>query len=749
MRILTLELVNIKIYDKLELNFDDGVTAIVGSNGSGKSTILESISYMLFNEIPYSQKEFVKEGHQSGYIELSMDTGNYYITMRRGVGKGQYIEMDVMDITSAPTNEDETVTYNSIKEVYDFLQEEVFGVEIPIELLSRELIAIPQGFLVTRFLDTPTQRKNIFDKVMGVEEWKELSIYIREIAHLGEIRYNNMENDYAKADGEITTLERIVGELPEKEKVLDDLSNEIERIQVESNRIQDNLDKSKALVQQSQDLEKAEQSRSIMVEQTKADQSKYDAMRLQLKELGITDSDISIKTKIMSKYSENTKILMEFADADKKLQRMNEQWEKLISIQKEIPNLVMTLTQNEKIMKDGERLKMNIRELEEKITENETRDKELRLDKDIVDDGLCPILGESCERVSSEALDVKLEKLMQDHEELVQKRNKMQLKLNESGYIDAKTDFYAIKARLEEWDNIDEMVESAKLEKEKATEENESRLQFLSKQRSLEAEIARLDEDAISKYEQLKASCIALEDKMQEDSAQITTLNEFIDWMKEKLANFDKEQYEESKSKLQYYKGQLESLSKAIESQAIEVEKIRKDSDVLKHLKDTIGELGRKIGWHKEEVNKLQSLRKVIKDVNPLITDAYLDEINLRATVYGRQIFGEGVGISVDGDYNIYLSDSNGVRPIKVLSGGEKVGCALSVRLAMAEWLSPINIGFLDEPTIHLDGDNRKRLAEFIAGISGIDQLIVVSHDDTFEDIVEHYIRIENGEVID
>jgi DNA repair exonuclease SbcCD ATPase subunit len=43
MRIKSLQLTNFKCFEKLELEFSDRLTVILGINGSGKTTILDAI----------------------------------------------------------------------------------------------------------------------------------------------------------------------------------------------------------------------------------------------------------------------------------------------------------------------------------------------------------------------------------------------------------------------------------------------------------------------------------------------------------------------------------------------------------------------------------------------------------------------------------------------------------------------------------------------------------------------------------
>jgi exonuclease SbcC len=78
------------------------------------------------------------------------------------------------------------------------------------------------------------------------------------------------------------------------------------------------------------------------------------------------------------------------------------------------------------------------------------------------------------------------------------------------------------------------------------------------------------------------------------------------------------------------------------------------------------------------------------------------------------------------------------------------MAAALSVRLALLRELSAIDVAFFDEPTSNLDDTRRDNLAEQILSVrnTGFSQLFVISHDDTFEQVTNHIVRVrkEQGE---
>jgi exonuclease SbcC len=85
----------------------------------------------------------------------------------------------------------------------------------------------------------------------------------------------------------------------------------------------------------------------------------------------------------------------------------------------------------------------------------------------------------------------------------------------------------------------------------------------------------------------------------------------------------------------------------------------------------------------------------------------------------------------------------------KRLSGGERMALALAIRLAISDVLAAKKLGFLilDEPTVHLDSENRGRLREAFSTLTRVSrQVIVITHDEeVFEGADAALIRFERG----
>ncbi len=158
----------------------------------------------------------------------------------------------------------------------------------------------------------------------------------------------------------------------------------------------------------------------------------------------------------------------------------------------------------------------------------------------------------------------------------------------------------------------------------------------------------------------------------------------------------------------------------------------------------------------RQEMNRLDDLEKTMKNFRDLIKEAaphILKEILNDVSASANRIFGEIMGdrsahLTWGEDYEVSLNRQGVNRKFYQLSGGEQMSAALSIRLALLKTLSSLNIAFFDEPTQNMDEARRTNLAEQIKRVRGFEQLIVISHDDTFEQGLDSLVRLkkENGE---
>ena len=139
----------------------------------------------------------------------------------------------------------------------------------------------------------------------------------------------------------------------------------------------------------------------------------------------------------------------------------------------------------------------------------------------------------------------------------------------------------------------------------------------------------------------------------------------------------------------------------------------------------------------------IEHFRKIIKEAAPFVLKAMLTDISSEANRIFSEIMGDrSAQLTWEQDYEVVLRRQGINRTFAQLSGGEQMSAALAIRLALLKKLSTLNIAFFDEPTQNMDELRRTNLAEQIRRVRGFDQLIVISHDDTFEQSLDSIVRL-------
>lgn len=136
-------------------------------------------------------------------------------------------------------------------------------------------------------------------------------------------------------------------------------------------------------------------------------------------------------------------------------------------------------------------------------------------------------------------------------------------------------------------------------------------------------------------------------------------------------------------------------------------------------------------------------IRETLKEAAPRVARNYVYHVSLEANQLFREITGNAERtLKWNEDYSVTLEEDGYERPFASLSGGEQMAAALAVRLGLLKQLTDIRLAFFDEPTANMDAERRDNLGQQISRITHFDQLIVISHDDTFDSYVDNVISL-------
>jgi len=213
MQIIQIDLENVKSYRRESVTFTGGTNAICGPNGAGKSTLLESIGFALFDSLPYSQGQFVREGERTATVTIHVvgeDERTYQVVRKCGKGN-QYYVYDP-EIGKVTTGKEDTIAW-----LRKFL-----GVEeaSDLSMLFKDAVGVPQGLLTAAFLDRPANRKNTFDPLLRVDEYKRVWDELLK-------PFRHVEQQTAVEETRIAGFEAEVRPLPDLERKVTGLQKEI------------------------------------------------------------------------------------------------------------------------------------------------------------------------------------------------------------------------------------------------------------------------------------------------------------------------------------------------------------------------------------------------------------------------------------------------------------------------------------------------------------------------------------------
>jgi exonuclease SbcC len=236
----------------------------------------------------------------------------------------------------------------------------------------------------------------------------------------------------------------------------------------------------------------------------------------------------------------------------------------------------------------------------------------------------------------------------------------------------------------------------------------------MNEKSELESEIHKISDEIEESKNSYKAQ------DLQTARSKIDRLNEEIGSLRQKLGELNGSISEMLKTK------------KAVEEKKSQLEEI----------KSTVNKISTKISFSK-------SLRNLLDDMGSKISSTYRDLISSKATDKYNMMTKRSDIVKWAQDYDLHLLTYNGGtlsdRNFEMLSGGEQMSLALAMRMAMSAFFSRSGFAIFDEPTVNLDADRRSALSESLPELlEDMDQVIIVTHDDSFKEMTEKIIILKN-----
>lgn len=344
--------------------------------------------------------------------------------------------------------------------------------------------------------------------------------------------------------------------------------------------------------------------------------------------------------------------------------------------------------------------------------------------------------------------EIKNAKEKNNHKDTLHKKqkllNKESLKLSENGH-GYRDKLKKVKQTIAELNNttslIEDEIKDLSVLKNKNKEKHEKIVLLQTSYDQYTANIKYSENVDLHKKNILKN-----ETNASEIENELTNIN---DRLAIYIANYSKDELEAKELIIKKLKkDDDESLEERIKFSE-ELNKLKNDLEINTQYENDINIANKEVHRLSLKLKLADDLRKKIGDMGKFVASRLMKNIEIKATENFRHITGRSEEIqwvtSEKESYEVYLIQGQERRcKFNLLSGGEQVAVALSLRAAIASLLTKARIAIFDEPTINLDSEKKIALSESLKNMmKDLQQAIIVTHDDTFREMAQKIIVLE------
>lgn len=744
--IKSIELKNWKTHKHTKLDFSKGTNILIGQMGSGKSSIMDAISYALFGTFPSIQRRQVSVSRlvrnkpaqeKDAYVKLAFSfDGNQYTVKR---------DVSIDGKATATIDKNGAYLQSQPQRVTEEIQKIL---KIDYDTFAKAIYSEQNGMDYFLNLSASARKKQI-DSLLGLDKFS--------------IAQDNTTSLINKIKDMATENDRIANEfdIDKAKSELDAINEQRERLQKEKEETQDKLSKmndAKSKAQAKLDSLKEQHSRKIaLAKELEGAKSKISLLDAEIKKIDsqkLGDYDGASKDLEMQQKERDAAKKDEAAISEKERKSNST----IAKLETEIKLAIKDIAEKESLSKrvsglnkssiEGRIFSCNeaidqhtsaAADSKAKISNAEAQIKEL--EKHI---SKCPICERDLdEHMKGRLLDEKKKIVLESRKILSDSIAMLDKKKTELKELNAQlTELAVAEERLKGYSGIEGKIDSAKkmfaiakedyakakAEKEKNSKAASAAIENIQKLRSIIESLERrkryLDdkkalEESIAKKEKehdsIKADQKEL-DKLQEDFIAIN-------------------------SQISKHKANLDSAAKYIEDKEIQAKDKKAQIERIEMIKQDAKK-------KREVVDNLAKFKISLLETQSLMRTQLINHINgiMHEVWQNLYPYGDYQGLMLNAsedDYELKVKTLINNEYVwenveAIASGGEKSTASLAMRIAFSLVLVPnLKWLILDEPTHNID---REGLLKFVQVFGEtlptiVDQVFIITHDEALKEV--------------
>jgi len=796
MLIEKLQLLNWKSYHDAEIHFTAGCNALIGHNGSGKSSLREAVGFALFGWQAGKLSDNLREGARTGSVIVSLisslDAQPYQVERRfTATATTRYAVYD----------DDRHTLAQGLCDVEEWIRQHLkIPTDTDLGTLFENVVAVPQGMFTAAFLLARTHRKDIFDRVLDVDSYKTASDNLRPAVRMLNEQAGTHRTEMARLEGMLSGL---AGLKQEKSQLLGDIETLADEIATDRQSLTFAEEQLK-LLNEAQAVEK-EAEQAVTQAQTRFDAHEYLVKTTRASFMGacyardrlkdnlaahtayldadsrLQDLDASrqVRDDLLQAQRHARADLAGLATAKERLpefqRRVELTGQRSAEIEAEVVEashlqeaIDATRLQLQEKRELADRLQLSQAELQAELTQT-TRQRRFLADEAVA---ACPTCGSPLTaELRSELLQRTSEVLetfrpkhaavakqiirvsheisaLQRHEGETQ--HKLRGLASQRDLIRARAN---LKAREEELAKLQERIAGA-ADAERVAQGFDAAL----------APYADLN-NQLSRFQHQRREHQAAHETYMSNLTLAGELNKLQDAhsaVQRKRAELEQAFTEAGAAYELASKGYSAQMHANVERETrklhtslaaseaqltLKRERLTVVQKSLLYLETAQAELDKvttELQDTEETHATIQWGRELLREAGPLVTRRLVRQISQEASSVYADLVGNSVRrLEWSDDYALSLTGRGYSRSFRQLSGGERMAAALALRWALSRATSGVGIAFYDEPTANLDPLRRQAIAAIIGKLKGPKQIWVMSHDDTFEAEADNCVRIE------
>ncbi len=775
------ELLNFISHKHNSLEFKEGVTVFIGKNGSGKSSVIDAITYALYGEhTRKSNSNLVRYNASSASVALEFThNGKRYKVERRLNSKGN-LDSAVLYEYDNNAGRWKIIAAGERKQFGESISNEIARI-IGLDYSKMRIAGIIQQGEIGRIIEyKPKDFKELINSIIGIDMLDYSYVKMNDVIKgfrdrlRGEYGYddlniakieqdiNEYKNRLTKLSNELASCKARLEDIKVKREMLEREYEEIKRVKAKYDELNlqiDNLVKylnnrrvtiAKEIEELRALIDKANKCIAIVSDETKV---KDEINRIERRIDEITD-EINEASK-------------EYAVSEEKIKEAR----KMLKIIDEAKRYLMYINEHSNVHDILNEAKDRMKSIDEQISlckeEIASIKGQLEYLKAEINSDICPI----CKNKISN-LDKLREELARERADLYYKKSKLEenIKALENKKRSLEEEIARLESNAKAYDNAKAFLQAYSLLDEDISLKEREVLEVLNIDiKGLRDKLLRLKEereDLIkrkreydNKYNQIIEAKTFLKDNRIHS---IDVINNFVNELKDKeriykilsddiynkirrrdirdlaiddyskdLINsilrlkdesmgFSEVKFKELESRIKNIGEEEKSIAVSIASIEDKITEVSKGIDELSRVKEMLD-------YARRYIDMLERIRNNVfhRDgpVAKSLRSWALKQISIMASEYAK-LFDIGVSSielkESDNAVDVICYGKRGTIDIYSMSGGEKVALVLALRFGIAYVMGGYKLDFiiLDEPTVHLDEDKKSAIVELISTLA-------------------------------